>query len=352
MNSTARKVIGYWLILGCILVFFQVIIGGVTRLTGSGLSITEWKPIVGAVPPITEADWNARFDEYKTIAQFKHVNQDMNLTEFKFIYFWEYFHRLWARFMGFAFIIPFFFFLYKKWIPAPLLKRLSIVLLWGGLVGLYGWVMVKNGLTGLYVPPVFLSIHLILALSLFSYLVWLASYVLGSDTQNGLLPASLKKGIWIAFLLLFAQVFLGGIVSGMKAGLAYPTWPDMNGEFIPVALTNLSPTLQGIFHYDPADFWGRTFIQFVHRSVAYILAALLLWLWFSNQKLTTNKSALIGIRLLPFTVLFQVTIGIFTVLNCVGEIPVFWGVMHQAGAMLLIANLSFLVYKVSRNQTY
>lgn len=352
MHTTARKIIGYWLILGCILVFFQVIIGGVTRLTGSGLSITEWKPIVGAIPPITAADWQARFEEYKTVVQFKHLNQDMNLSEFKFIYFWEYFHRLWARFMGFAFIIPFFFFLYKKWIPTPLLKRLSLVLFWGGLVGLYGWVMVKNGLTGLYVPPVFLSIHLILALSLFSYLVWLASYVLSGDMPSGLLATRLKKGIWIAFLLLFIQVFLGGIVSGMKAGLAYPTWPDMNGELIPAALYNLPPSLQGIFHYDPADFWGRTFIQFIHRAVAYILTLLLLWVSFSNQKFTNDKAALVGIKLLPFTVLFQVAIGIFTILNCVGEVPVFWGVMHQAGAMLLIANLSFLVFKAGKNQTY
>lgn len=352
MNPIARKVIGYWLILGCLLIFFQVIIGGVTRLTGSGLSITEWKPIVGAVPPITDADWNARFDEYKTILQFKHLNQDMNLEEFKFIYFWEYFHRLWARFMGFAFIIPFCFFLYKKWMPTPLLKRLSVVLLWGGLVGLYGWVMVKNGLTGLYVPPIFLSIHLILALSLFAYLVWLASHVLGSNIPNGILPVGLKKGIWIAFLLLFVQVFLGGIVSGMKAGLAYPTWPDMNGELIPASLHSLPPSLQGIFHYDPTDFWGRTFIQFIHRAVAYTLAALLLWIWFSSKKLTPDNSTLLGLKLLPFTVLLQVTIGVLTVINCVGQIPVFWGVLHQAGAMLLIANLSFLVYKVSENKIY
>jgi cytochrome c oxidase assembly protein subunit 15 len=203
-------------------------------------------------------------------------------------------------------------------------------------------------LTGLYVPPVFLSVHLILALSLFAYLVWLASYVLGGNTVDGLFPANLKKSIWIAFTLLFIQVFLGGIMSGMKAGLAYPTWPDMNGEFIPSAFSNLSPTLQGIFHYDPADFWGRTLIQFIHRAVAYILAILILWISFSAQKTTATKSSLVGFTLLPFSVLLQVAIGIFTVLYCIGEIPVFWGVLHQAGAMLLIANLSFLVYRVRK----
>ena len=116
MNDVARKIIGYWLILGAVLIFFQVIIGGATRLTGSGLSITEWKPIVGAIPPLNETQWEERFTEYQQIAQFKNLNQDMNLEEFKFIFFWEYFHRLWARLMGFAFVIPFAFFIYKKWI--------------------------------------------------------------------------------------------------------------------------------------------------------------------------------------------------------------------------------------------
>ncbi len=211
MNN-GRKLIGYWLILGCVLIFFQVIIGGATRLTGSGLSITEWKPLVGAIPPLNEAQWKERFAEYRQIVQFKHLNQDMSLSEFKQIFFWEYFHRLWARFMGFAFVIPFAYFIYKKWIDSALAKRLSVILVWGGIVGLYGWIMVKNGLTGLYVPPIYLSLHLILALSLFAYIAWLATDLLNDETKIlfGINPKKSAKNLAFSiFVLVMVQLILG-----------------------------------------------------------------------------------------------------------------------------------------------
>ena len=349
MTETARKAIGYWLILGAVLIFFQVIIGGATRLTGSGLSITEWKPLVGAVPPVNEQQWNERFQEYQQIIQFKHLNQDMTLQEFKFIFFWEYFHRLWARLMGFAFAIPFAFFLYKKWMSRDLIFKIGIVVVWGGIVGLYGWIMVKNGLTGLYVPPVFLSIHLILALSLFAYLILLAAYVLFAETDKKLaFSSSLKKLGSGIVVLLFIQLILGGIVSGMKAGLSYPTWPDMNGKLIPDALFSLSPTLSGILNYNPTDEWGRAMIQLVHRSVAYLLVVLIVFYFVKLRSAVLNHPLKAAVLLLPFSVLLQATIGILTVINCVGEIPVFWGVMHQAGAMILLANVMFVCYFVFR----
>jgi cytochrome c oxidase assembly protein subunit 15 len=347
MNDVARKIIGYWLILGAVLIFFQVIIGGATRLTGSGLSITEWKPIVGAVPPLNETQWEERFTEYQQIAQFKNLNQDMNLEEFKFIFFWEYFHRLWARLMGFAFIIPFAFFIYKKWIDKALFKKIGLILIWGGIVGLYGWIMVKNGLTGLYVPPVFLSIHLILALSLFGYLIWLATYVLTKE-RSAIIPSRIKTLGFAVIALLFLQLILGGIVSGMKAGLSYPTWPDMNGEIFPPTLITLSPTLSGILHYNPSDEWGRAMIQFVHRSVAYLLVILVIYLFFQLRDFAIHPSFKLGVYLLPFSVLMQATIGILTVINCQGNIPVFWGVLHQAGAMLLLANLMLVSFFIFR----
>ncbi|MBL7799181.1 MAG: COX15/CtaA family protein [Chitinophagales bacterium] len=347
-SETVRKAIGYWLILGCVLIFFQVVIGGVTRLTGSGLSITEWKPLVGAIPPTNDVEWQKTFDAYKEIVQFKHLNQDMNLSEFKQIFFWEYFHRLWARFMGFAFIIPFAFFIYKKWIDKNLLIRLGVILVGGGIVGFYGWIMVKNGLTGLYVPPVFLSIHLILALSLFAYLVWLATYMLRGHTPMFTLPSTLKRHGIAIVVLLFVQLILGGIVSGMKAGLAYPTWPLMNGEFFPTALNTLSPTLSGVLHYDPSDFWGRTMIQFVHRMVAYTLFVMIFYFSFRMLKISTDKTFRVGVLMMPITVSIQALIGIITVLNCKGSIPVSLGVLHQAGAMLLLANVMFVEFHLTR----
>lgn len=353
MNN-ARKLIDYWLVLGCVLIFFQVIIGGATRLTGSGLSITEWKPIVGAIPPLNETQWKERFAEYQQIVQFKHLNQDMNLSEFKQIFFWEYFHRLWARFMGFAFIIPFVFFIYKKWIDIALAKRLGVILVWGGVVGLYGWIMVKNGLTGLYVPPVYLSLHLILALSLFAYIVWLATDLL-RDKKASLFYNTPTKGIktfaLVILVLVILQLILGGIVSGMKAGLAYPTFPTMNGEWIPSALYSLAPTLSGTIHYDPSDFWGRTFFQFIHRSVAYTLVVLIIVFVVRAFRFAPQNVARKAIGLLPVTILLQATIGVITVINCIGEIPVNLGVLHQAGAMILLANIvvvNNVIWKYSR----
>ena len=341
MNN-GRKLIGYWLVLGCVLIFFQVIIGGATRLTGSGLSITEWKPIVGAIPPLNEQQWQERFAEYQKIAQFKNLNQDMSLSEFKQIFFWEFFHRLWARFMGFAFVIPFAFFIYKKWIDAQLMKRLSVILVWGGIVGLYGWIMVKNGLTGLYVPPIYLSLHLILALSLFAYIAWLATDLLNDKTKSLFVVQPEKPAKKLAFsilVLLIVQLILGGIVSGMKAGLAYPTFPTMNGEWIPSALSSLAPTLNGTLHYDPSDFWGRTFFQFVHRGVAYTLVILIFIFVYRAFKFVPQNLARTAIGLLPIPVLLQATIGVITVINCIGEVPISLGVLHQAGAMILLANV-------------
>ena len=277
------------------------------------------------------------------------MNQDMSLEEFKSIFFWEYFHRFWARLMSFIFIIPFLSFLFLKWIDKDLLKKLSVILVWGGLVGLYGWIMVKNGLTGLFVPPIFLSIHLFLALSLFAYLVWLTLLVYRGKKSFGNFSASVKNLSLSIFILLFLQIFVGGIVSGMKAGLSYPTWPNMNGEIIPQALSQLKPTVSGILHYDPQDFWGRTFIQFLHRSIAYILIAFIVFFFFKIKNQSTDKTFSLGLKLFPFVVLLQATIGILTVLHCIGKIPVFYGVLHQAGAMLLIANTVFVIFHFRTN---
>jgi len=329
------------------MVFFQVIVGGVTRLTESGLSITEWKPLKGVVPPMNEAEWEAEFARYKQLTQYKTINDGMSLSEFKWIYFWEYFHRFWARFMGFVFIIPFAFFVAKRWLDKLFFQQIGVLFLWGGLIGLYGWIMVKSGLTGMYVPPVHLSIHLFLALGLFAYLVWMTLSVclfiynrwLSSNSARGMYPLALT-----ILAVLFVQIFFGGIVSGMKAGLAYPTWPDMNGQLIPSALTTESPTIAGFVEYNAQDFWGRTLIQFVHRATAYLLVVLVVWFVIKSKGISADKTFSIGLNLFPLAVLLQALIGIVTVMNCTGKIPVFWGVMHQAGAMFLIAVTIFVIF--------
>ena len=351
MLPLPRKIIGTWLLIGCAMVFFQVIVGGVTRLTESGLSITQWKPVKGIVPPLNEEEWNAEFELYKNLTQYKTVNQEMTVSEFKWIYFWEYFHRFWARFMGFVFIIPFAFFVWKGWFDKALQKKIALLFLWGGIIGVYGWIMVKSGLTGMFVPPIHLSIHLILALSMFGYLVYMTLFVFrGSmDFQIGNQKPKIRNFAYAILFILFLQIFLGGIVSGMKAGLAANTWPDMNGQIVPKALWQLTPTTVGFTTYNAQDFWGRIFIQFTHRFTAYTLLVLVFVFFFKTRNITTDKVFSLSLNLLPVTVLLQAVIGIFTVLNCVGKIPVFYGVLHQAGAMLLIANTVFVIFHLRKS---
>lgn len=348
MSTTARKWIGIWLIAGCAMVFFQVMIGGVTRLTGSGLSITKWEIVLGAIPPITESRWAEEFASYRQTPQYKQINQDMTLSEFKFIYFWEYFHRLNARALGFIFLLGLAYFIYKKWIDRALMIKLTLLFLLGAVIATLGWIMVQSGLISQpYVSPLKLSIHLFFALIIFSYLIWLTTYVL-RDGDKVLIYAPRQKKIAGAILiLLFVQLFLGGILSGMKAGLTYPSWPKMNGEWIPSALSTLPVRWSGILYYDPRAFWEQSLIQFVHRCTAYLLIIFIIYFFFQLRNLSHDKVFNTGVKLFPLAVLLQATLGIITVMHCVGKVPVLWGVLHQVGAMLLLANTTFIYYHLS-----
>lgn len=356
MSPLARKVVGTWLLIGCVMVFFQVLVGGVTRLTESGLSITQWKPIKGIIPPLNENEWNVEFAVYKEMTQYQTINEGMTLDEFKKIYFWEYFHRFWARFMGFVFIIPFGFFLWKRWFDKNFFRKIGVLFIWGGLIGVYGWIMVKSGLTGTFVPPIHLSIHLVLALSLFAYLIYMTLSVYRENSWQLTVGSSqliqLRRLSLIILAVLFLQIFLGGIVSGMKAGLAANTWPDINGEYlIPSALWKLTASTIGFTQYNAQDFWGRIFIQFLHRTTAYTLVVLITIFFFKSRNITEDKLFKLALNLFPVFVLLQATIGIITVLNCVGKIPVFYGVLHQAGAMLLIAETVFVIFHLTKTET-
>lgn len=351
MSPLARKLIGIWLIAGCCMVFAQVIIGGVTRLTGSGLSITKWEIVLGTIPPLTESKWQEEFGKYQQTPQYKLINQDMNIGEFKFIYFWEYFHRLNARMLLVVFLAGLSYFLYKRWIDKALGLRLAFVFLWGVLIATLGWIMVASGLIDKpYVSPVKLSMHLCTALIIFANLVWLSLYVLRDRKEVGVYAPKQKRLALAVMILLFVQLFLGGILSGMKAGLAYPTWPQMNGEWVPSALATLPIKWDGMLYYDPSAYWEQSLIQLVHRCTAYLLIAVIFYFFFQLRHLSTDKTFNLGLKLFPLAVLFQATLGIITVLNCIGHVPVLWGVLHQAGAMLLLANTTFIYYHLSSSK--
>jgi len=347
MNLNRAVVI--WLICGLILVYFQIIIGGITRLTGSGLSITKWEIVTGSVPPLAEKSWIEEFEKYKATPQYEKINVDMELGSvwqsgtFKFIYFWEYFHRLWAKSMGFIFLIPFIYFYFKKYLPSSLKKDLGVVVGLAGLAAIFGWIMVASGLVNRpWVNAYKLSIHLCIGISVFGYLLWaFLKYIHRgrSWTNSGSIS---HKLIWSLFAAICVQVFLGGIMSGMKAALIYPTWPDIGGSFVPMEIFDSANwTLTNFKEYDTGSF-VFSLMHFLHRSVAYLIVVIVAY--YSWKHRIWNRQDRIGrsFRFVILAVMLQVIIGIITLIKSIGIIPVFWGVLHQAMAVILVG--TFLIH--------
>lgn len=337
-----------WLILGLVLIFVQVVVGGITRLTGSGLSITKWEIVTGTLPPLNETDWLSEFDLYKGTPQYDKMNEGMSLGDFKFIYFWEYFHRLWARMMGFAFIIPLCYFLFKGYIDRALGKRLGLVFFAAALTASFGWIMVASGLIERPLVNAYkLSMHLGIAFITFGILLWTTFWTADVRLPARVSPSVRKLVYWTAGVLV-VQILLGGMMSGMKAALFYPTWPDLNGETIPAVLFNgANWTFENFVDYDKHPFMAAL-VQVLHRSTGYLVAFLitaLAWIGFRKNPLGPRWTTALWITLgLMF---IQVLLGIGTlVLSKGGIIPVSWGVLHQAGALLLLSAVLYDVWLV------
>lgn len=344
-----RSVVKWWLMIGVFMIFMQVIIGGITRLTGSGLSITKWEIVTGTLPPMSADGWNHEFDLYKATPQYQKINDGMSMSDFKFIYFWEYFHRLWARSMGFIFAIPFFFFLVKGWIDKKLRNQLLVVVLLAALVASLGWIMVASGLVDRpWVNAYKLTLHLSVAFLTFGYLLWATFGTFGFE-KNIIRNNQLKKWNVNLLILVSLQIVLGGIMSGMKAGLTYPTWPLIDGGFMPsVLFDSANWTWNNFDNYDSHPFMSAL-IQTLHRSVAYILTGVGFWYFFKmirmNYSALYNRSLYIWIGMLSL----QVILGILTLINCIGVIPVGLGVFHQAGALFVLSSILFLNF-ISRRE--
>lgn len=336
------KPIALWLLCGCAMIYLMIIIGGITRLTGSGLSIVEWNVVMGTLPPMDELQWNETFEKYKQFPQYKITNQEMTLSEFKSIFFWEYIHRLWGRLIGVVFIIPLIYFLFKKQISKPLFKKLIFIFLLGALQGFVGWFMVQSGLVDKpWVSPYRLTLHLFLALFLLYYVFWtVLEIMLPRDLPQikSIGSNRLKDYSYFITAFILLQIFFGGLMSGMKAGLLYPTFPTMDGEIIPSPMTiSGNWTWHNIIHYDESIF-APALIQFFHRTFAYIIALLigLNWMWVRGNypfaKLLRNSS-----KLFVVIIIIQIILGAYTIMGCkTGKVPIALATLHQIMAVLLL----------------
>lgn len=343
-----QKPIVLWLFTGVLMIYCQILLGGITRLTGSGLSITQWEIVTGTFPPLSSHAWQEEFDEYKATPQYQKINRGMSMGEFKWIYFWEYLHRLWARLMGFVFLIPFLYFLWRKRLNRRLVKRLGEVVLLGAMAASFGWIMVLSGLSDRpWVNAYKLSIHLLLGLAVFALLLWttleeaLPGYR-GNIRWRG--PGHLPRTITIVLIF---QLFLGGLMSGMHAGLYYPTFPGMNGQVVPAVIQDGGEwTWEALKHYDQSGF-AVALVQFCHRLLAYLLFFMVVYYLFRSRGSGKDQIYSNGRFVLGAMLIFQVLLGILTVINSKGSIPLILGVLHQAGAMLLLGAWLINLYLIS-----
>lgn len=325
-----------WLLTGCVMIACMVAIGGITRLTGSGLSITEWKPIMGALPPMNEAQWEAAFAKYKQIPEYTLVNQQMDLTGFKHIFFWEYLHRNWGRLMGLVFIVPFLWFWRKGLLKGALMRRGIAILIGGGVVGALGWFMVASGLED--DPDVShyrLAIHLCAAFTVFSLVLWTVFDIQrGRRAFAGDGSRAAKGARWL-LLLLLVQIIYGAFTAGLDAGRIYNTWPLMNGQFMPENVTAFDSAIKNFTDHKDG-------VQFVHRNLAWLVAIGFCWFAYANR----GNKVLRGADLWLFgAVLVQFTLGILTVLT---QVDIVLGVLHQFGALLLLSALLNVLHRTGR----
>jgi heme a synthase len=348
-TKSSNRAVAYWVMAGTGMLCIQVLLGGITRLTGSGLSITEWNVITGVVPPLNPQQWSAEFDKYKLTPQFHLLNADFTLSDFKFIFFWEWFHRLWARMVGVVFILGFAMLLYKRKLKSEMIMPLLILFLLGLLQALIGWIMVASGLTGdaLYVKPTRLALHFIFAIGLISYAFWFSLKLLFpvARIRNA---RRIRVFSIVLLVLVFIQLLYGALMAGNKAAAIAPTWPLINGDWIPVNLFKESP---GVLNF----IGNPVMIHFIHRNLAYLIGlGIILWtLGLFRSGIIRHQRARL---LLPLgLVTLQILLGIMALLTSPGIIANHWvvfdwvAIAHQLTGMLLLFSLIYAIYVLRPN---
>jgi len=326
-NTTRYRAVSMWLLAVAALIALMVLVGGATRLTESGLSIVEWKPVTGALPPLTEAQWTQAFEGYKAIPQYRELNAGMTLGDFKSIFWWEWSHRLLGRFIGVAYLLPFLYFLWRGGLSGELKRRLWLIFGLGGLQGAVGWWMVASGLSErVEVSQYRLATHLVLALLIFAAIVW----TLRRLTERAPAVAAIRLKITSAVLLVltFVQLYFGALVAGLRAGRVYNTWPDIDGGFIPSAdrLWFETPWWRNLFD-------NTLTVQFEHRMTAYLLFALALAHAIDAVRSRADRGVIAGAWWLVAAITVQATLGILTLLN---QAPIDLALTHQAVAIVVL----------------
>jgi cytochrome c oxidase assembly protein subunit 15 len=345
-----NRTVAIWLLIGVFMVIVQTLLGGITRLSGSGLSITEWNIVTGTLPPLNEQQWLEEFGKYKSSPQFLYLNNDFTLSDFKFIFFWEWFHRLWARLIGFVFAVPFLYFLIKKYFTKDMLAPIVGMFVLGALQGAIGWIMVASGLVGdaIYVRPTKLAMHFVLAMILGAYVFWFALKLLIPENKK-IISGGLKRLAVVLLVLVGIQFVYGALMAGHKAATVAATWPTINGMWIP---ENMDQSSSGHYMLE-----NKITIHFVHRTLAYLIFFLVLWF--------TARASKIGIsttfnrfKYWPMVLVsLQVLLGIFTLLASDTIQANKWqlfetiALLHQMVAMFLMFSLVLQAYMIHRKST-
>jgi len=340
MNKGTRKPVVAWLLACCALIFLMVVVGGVTRLTHSGLSMTEWQPLVGAVPPLNEEQWAQVFEKYRQTPEYQKINRGMAVEEFKSIFWWEYFHRLLGRSIGVVFLLPFVYFLARRRIDASLARRFTLIFVLGALQGGLGWYMVRSGLIDdPHVSPYRLTAHLGLAFLIYAAILRTALELL----SPALAPPQARfwrPRVFAGSLagLVFVMVLSGGLVAGTRAGFVYNTFPLMDGHWVPQGVLLMQPWYLNFVENVPT-------IQFDHRLIALLLALLIPTFWLHLRQLSVPRRVRSAAMLFVGALAIQVSLGISTLLQ---GVPILLAASHQAGALLVFTAAIVVHHELSR----
>jgi len=334
-----NKYVVYWLLTGCLLIFVMVLVGGITRLTHSGLSISDYKLIQGTIPPMNEQEWQEAFELYKQYPEYQKLNYHFGIEEFKDIYFWEWLHRVIGRFIGVVFILPFLYFLATKKLDRPTIKKCLILLFMGGFQGFLGWYMVKSGLVDR--PDVShyrLAAHLTTAFLTFAYSLWVALDLIYPDRKA--INIKIRNLIRVGLVFLLIQIIWGAFVAGLDAGFIHNHWPLMSdGKLMhETVYIEQQPVIKNFYE-------GKSGVQFVHRYLAYVVVGFIALIWYRTRKIQTTSLQQKGLKALLALVFVQFLLGVLTLIYAV---PLWLGVAHQIGAFFLLAAMTFTLHRFAK----